>query len=268
MLNLLVNWTTVAIVVTIVAVIAIVFAILIVLVSKLCFVKEDEKIEKTLSHLAGANCGGCGFNGCADFAKALVEKRADLSMCGPSSAEGKKEISKILDIPFEEEVPSFAVVKCSGGDDCKNKFIYVGNDGCVAQHFVMGGTKNCTNGCLGGGTCETACPYHAISVKNGVAVADKATCASCGLCKRNCPKQLIELIPKTAKVYVACSSHCKGKDVMDSCKKGCIGCTLCAKNCPENAITMVDNLPVIDYSKCSGCLTCVAKCPRKTIKEL
>ena len=47
-----------------------------------------------------------------------------------------------------------------------------------------------------------------------------------------------------------------------------IGCGLCAKNCPEQAITMVNNLPVIDYSKCTGCMTCVAKCPRKTIKEL
>ena len=51
-------------------------------------------------------------------------------------------------------------------------------------------------------------------------------------------------------------------------KEARIGCGLCAKNCPENAITMVNNLPIIDYSKCTGCKTCVNKCPRKCIKEI
>ena len=97
---------------------------------------------------------------------------------------------------------------------------------------------------------------------------DKALCEACGLCVKNCPKKIISLIPKSAKVYVACSTPCRGKDTMSVCEVGCIGCGLCAKNCPEQAITMVNNLPVIDYSKCTSCMTCLTKCPRKTIKEL
>jgi ferredoxin len=121
---------------------------------------------------------------------------------------------------------------------------------------------------LGCGDCAIACTFEGIKVENGVAVGCPSDCTACGSCIKACPKHIIELIPKRAKVYVACSSECKGKEVMGACKVGCIGCGLCAKNCPENAITMVNNLPVIDYSKCSGCLTCVGKCPRKTIKEI
>ena len=65
-------------VVLIVAVLATVFALLIVATSKICAVKTDEKTEKIKELLSGANCGGCGFAGCADFAKALAENGISL----------------------------------------------------------------------------------------------------------------------------------------------------------------------------------------------
>ena len=78
-------------VIGIVAVIAIILAALIVLVSKLCFVQEDEKVKEVSSRLAGANCGGCGYAGCADYAKALAEGKATLGACGATSNEDKEE---------------------------------------------------------------------------------------------------------------------------------------------------------------------------------
>lgn len=255
-------------VIGIVAVIAIILAALIVLVSKLCFVKEDEKVKEVSERLAGANCGGCGYAGCADYAKALAEGKADLGACGATSNEAKEEIAKILGIPFSATEQTFAVVKCAGGINAKDKFDYVGNKGCDARISYMGGNKICPEGCLGDGTCVAVCSENGIKVINGVAVVNSIMCKSCGACVVKCPKNLIELIPKKAKVFVACSTKCRGKDVMTACSVGCIGCGLCAKNCPENAITMVDNLAVIDYSKCTGCKTCVAKCPRKIIREL
>ncbi len=271
MLNLLSNTLdagSIFTVVGIVAALAVIFAALIVLVSKVCYVKEDEKAKEIAENLAGANCGGCGYAGCADFAKALSEGKAELCSCGATSNESKEKIAEILGIPFTATAQTFAVVKCAGGENCKDKYGYVGNKSCTQENTFLGGRKSCAQGCLGDGTCVGVCTGGGISVKDGVAIIDKALCESCGACIKVCPKQLIELIPITAKVYVACSTTCRGKDVMGACSVGCIGCGLCAKNCPENAITMVNNLPVIDYEKCSGCLTCVSKCPRKSIKEI
>lgn len=267
--NLLVeiNINAIGAVVTIVAIIAVLFAALIVLVSKLTAIKTDEREEKIKDLLSGANCGGCGFAGCADFAKAVLEGRADISSCGPTSKENKAAISKILGVEFSGETLC-AFVHCNGGNAAADKFDYIGNNGCTYKATFAGGNKACAFGCLGDGTCAISCDYGAITVENGVAKIDKKKCVACGKCVKACPKKLIELLPEKIKVVVACSSLCKGKDVMTACKNGCIGCGLCEKACPEGAITMQDNLPKIDYAKCTGCLTCVAKCPRKCIHEV
>ena len=270
MFNLLrpINWASFGFVMLILSVLAILFTVLILVISKYCAVKEDPKIAEVTENLSGANCGGCGFAGCADFAKALVEGRAEVNCCSATSKEGKAKIGQILGVEVEDTIAMVAVVKCAGNNDLAvKKFDYVGNKGCDKKVAYFGGDKVCSFGCLGDGTCALKCSNGAISTDNGVAKIDKDLCGGCGACIKVCPKSTIELIPKSATVYVACSNKCKGKDVMNACKVGCIGCSLCEKNCPENAITMVDNLPVIDYTKCSGCKTCVAKCPKKVIKE-
>ena len=263
-----IDWSVFGLVIGIIAAIAIVFGILITIVSKLCAVKENEKVEAVQERLAGANCGGCGYAGCADYAKALVEGKAGLTDCNATDSQSKQEIANILGIEFGGSEPMVAVIKCAGGENAPDKYEYVGAEGCLLQSNLIGGKKLCPDGCIGEGTCKNACQYNGISFKKGVGKIDKAVCEGCGACARICPKHLIELIPKRAKIFVACSTKCVGKAAMINCKVSCIGCGLCAKNCPENAITMADGLPVIDYDKCSGCLTCVSKCPRKSIKEL
>ena len=271
MINLLnsngINVNTILIVVAIVAVIAVIFGVLIVTVSKVCHVEEDERIGKTQELLSGANCGGCGFAGCADFAKAVVEGRASLESCNATANENKAQIASILGIPFSATEEMVAVVKCAGGNNAKDKFDYVGNLSCASINSFFKGNKACIDGCLAGGSCAIACQENGVSIKAGVAVVDRNNCVACKACVNACPKQIIELIPKSAKVYVACSNKCKGKEVLSVCSVGCIGCGLCAKNCPSQAITMENNLAVIDYTKCSGCGVCVQKCPRHTIKE-
>lgn len=263
-----INITALFTVISIVAAIAVLFAALIVLVSRLTAVKTDEKVEQIKDLLSGANCGGCGFAGCADFAKAISEGKADISACGPTDKESKAKIAAIVGKSLSSDIELTAKVHCNGGISCADKFDYVGNVGCVSKNSFAGGNKACAYGCLGDGTCVSVCDYDAIKIINGVAKTDAVKCVACGKCVKACPKRIIELLPKNIKVVIACSSLCRGKDVMSACKNGCIGCGICAKACPENAIEMVDNLPRIDYNKCTGCLTCAEKCPRKCIHEI
>ena len=47
-------------------------AVILVAAAKFMAVEEDPRIEQVTGCLAGANCGGCGYAGCADYAKAIV----------------------------------------------------------------------------------------------------------------------------------------------------------------------------------------------------
>ena len=78
---------------------------------------------------------------------------------------------------------------------------------------------------------------------------------------KTCPKNIISMVPVSARGVVLCSNTDKGAVARKACKNACIGCGKCERVCPENAIKVVNNLAVIDYDKCSGCRTCVENCP-------
>lgn len=274
MINLLlsnpnsVDVTKVLIAVGIMLVIAIVFGFLIMVVSKKFATETNEREDRILGCLAGANCGGCGKAGCGDFARSLLENKSQINDCAVTSPENKKTIAEVLGVEFSSANSVKYVVACNGGDSAKDENFYVGVSDCVRQASVLGGAKTCNTACLGLGTCVKTCTYGAISVENGKAEILQGVCAKCGACYNACPKQVIKKVSGNAKVYVACSTKCRGKEVIDACKNGCVGCGICAKNCPEGAIKMVNNLPEIDYDKCIGCLSCVSRCPKNVIKKL
>lgn len=235
--------------------------------SKVFFVEEDARIAQITAVLPGANCGGCGFAGCANYADAIVSNGEPINRCPSCKQEALDEISKIVGVESVATEPKVAHVRCSGGNLYANKkYEYYGMNDCVAAARLLDGFIQCKYGCLGFGTCASICPYNAISIVDGVAKIDKEVCTGCGACTKVCPKHVIEIVPKDSKVFIDCSSKDKGAQTKNNCQSGCLGCKICEKTCEHDAVKVVDNVAVIDFEKCTECGACAEKCPKKIIK--
>ncbi|MCL4408073.1 MAG: RnfABCDGE type electron transport complex subunit B [Thermotogae bacterium] len=54
-------------------------------------VKADPKVEEIIKALPGANCGMCGYAGCAAYAHAIVEQHVSFDLCVPGRKGGVGE---------------------------------------------------------------------------------------------------------------------------------------------------------------------------------
>lgn len=239
--------------------------------SKKFAVTIDPKIEQVLDVLPGANCGGCGYPGCSGFAEAVVGGKVLVTDCKPGGPEIAEQIAGILGVEVGDVAPEVASVHCQGGrKEAKEKCLYEGLESCAAAWLIAQGSKSCNYGCLGLGDCVRECPYEALIMgDNGLPVVIEEKCTACGLCVSACPRGIIQLIPKTARVYLGCVSQDRAKAVKGICTIGCIGCKVCStpKVTPSEAIQMEGNLPVIDYTIEDDLSAAVAKCPTKSFVE-
>ncbi len=250
------------------------FGLILATASKKLAVEEDPRIGEITALLPGANCGGCGYAGCANLAQAIVEgQEKDGSRCVVANAEALAKVAAVMGVEAKDESKTERVIPrlhCSGCPANRTPLVNrVGIKNCYVKAATAGGPGQCNYGCFGDGACVDACNFGALKINEETKLPefDYDKCVSCGACAKACPQLLIEMIPAKSKVLVACQNREKGKAAMTNCKVSCISCGLCAKNCPRQAITMEDgvngSIPVIDYSKCVGCGICVQKCPRK-----
>jgi len=249
------------------AIISAALGLILAIASKLFAVKTDERTEQIIEQLPGANCGGCGFAGCAALADAIVTGQAPVDACSVADDKNIAEIGRIMGVPCETGKERFrAQVMCSGTNALsKKKYIYEGVSDCVAANRLAGGDKLCPNGCIGLGTCVSSCKFDAIHVVDGVAAVDYDKCRACGECVYSCPKHIIKLIPFSANYWVGCMSRDKGPITKNYCDAGCIACKLCEKACPTGAIKVTEFVAEINYDLCNECGECQNVCPRKII---
>jgi Na+-translocating ferredoxin:NAD+ oxidoreductase RNF subunit RnfB len=249
---------------------ALVFGIILGLSAKKFAVESDPKVDRIINVLPGANCGGCGYPGCAVFAERVAAGEANYRGCPPGGSSAANEIAKQMGIDATPVSRKVAFIKCNGSNDnIKRNYVYDGPKSCVsASMLATGGNKTCTYSCIGLASCKNACLFNAIKMVDSIAVVIKEKCSACGKCVTVCPKKLIEIVPEKSAVRVLCNSRDKAKAVREGCRAGCFGCSLCQKVCKEGAITVVDNIAHIDYEKCTQCMECVNKCPSKAIKVI
>ncbi len=257
-----------------VSAIGILAAIILYFAAKKFHVVEDPRIDDIEEALPSANCGGCGYPGCRNFAEACVkaENLADL-FCPVGGNDVMKDVAGILGQEAIEKAAQVAVIRCSGSFEYRPRTNnYDGAVNCTVAANLYSGDTGCQYGCLGLGECVDACTFDAMYMdeKTGLPVVIQDQCTACGDCVRACPKDIIELRnqgKKDRRIFVSCINEDKGGVAKKNCSVACIGCTKCEKVCNYDAIKIENFLAYIDFTKCVLCRKCIAVCPTDAIHE-
>lgn len=253
--------------VSIVTVTGLLAGLLLSIASKIFAVEVDETVQKIREVLPGANCGSCGCAGCDEYAVKLAAGETEANLCTVGGATVAQKIGEIMGVSVGAIESKRAVVKCQGHLATSEYIMdFEGPQSCAVAKLFYNGRTSCNYACLGYGDCTNACAYDAIHIINSIATVDDNKCIGCGACAKACPNGILEILPRSQKVYVSCSNRDKGADTRKICSNGCIGCKKCERTCEFGAITVENNCAHIDPEKCTHCGKCVEGCPVKCIQ--
>ena len=240
------------------------------------FLSEEDKLlkktEEVAQYLPGMNCGACGKPGCFAYAGEVANDVKILSdfPCSvlTSDKEGLIALGDHLGVDLSGSERKVAVIHCQG--DSEILFDYEGVTTCKAAALLSAGYKKCPYGCIGLGDCAAVCPVGAISIdeEKQITVVDWNKCIGCKLCVKECPHNLIEMVPAEMPQYLACNYLSKMNiPGRDRCKIGCIHCRLCVKAAEHGEVTWNDakDLPVFDTENIRLAQASIDKCPKKVI---
>jgi electron transport complex protein RnfB len=233
-------------------------------------VDVDRRVLTIMETLPGANCGGCGYVGCGEYAEAVALEHEAVSKCTVGGADCTSAVADIMGVEVGETLPYRPVVHCGAHyNDRLGRNEYRGEMRCSAANLVTD-VQGCTYGCLGFGDCTRVCEFDAIHVIEGLATVDYDKCVGCGACAKACPRNIITITPfKSERMLAAtCTNKDKGKDVISVCDVGCIGCGACART--SSLFTIENNLSTINYDEytpeCSlEVLDACKKCKRQRL---
>jgi len=196
--------------------IGLIASILLGIASKIFYVAVDPVVLSIAEALPGANCGACGFAGCSSCAKAIAKGKANPDACLAGGPDVALSVAGVLGVSVEVKEPDTAHLGCTYSvEDAERKFIYDGPTDCRAAMMLFNGAKLCEIGCLGLGTCVSACPFDALSIgENGLPEVNKNLCTGCGTCEKLCPKAIIRLTSQSRRIqhlYTEdeCTSPCQ-----------------------------------------------------------
>ena len=248
-------------------------AVLLSVASRVFAVHEDPMVGKVTDSLPGANCGGCGYAGCEGYANAVVhDPSIPPNLCVVGGAKVASAIGELTGKLTTEMEPLVAYRRCDkNAGHVVRRFDYKGIPSCAAAAALHHGSDQCGFSCLGFGDCVKECLTSALHVENFIVEVNESMCIGCGKCTKICPRHVLQLIPKRARVAITCSTQDKLKAVMDVCKVGCIHCSKCVKTCPAKAIAMVNDRIQIDQKLCleygDSCgQACAKACPRGILR--